>query len=445
MAIQNCIDLGVNMVEIDLKITKDNQLILLHDNTLDRTTNGTGSPKEYTLAEIKELRLKNGLGRTTIHQIPTLEEALYMAKGRIWLNIDKGYDYFGEVEKVLEKTGTKGQVMIKSGNSYNEVNNVYPNILHDLFYMPIVNANHQDAISFTNEYINKIRPLAFEVCFETLTPQVFDVIKLIKESGSKIWINSLWPSLCAGLDDDRAIIYNERAETWGKIIKMGTSFIQTDRPENLIDYLKQNDLFFYQEPVIQIRKKLLDRNQSYVHVVAHRGDWKQFPENSTDAVLSIIEMGVDILETDVQRTKDGMLIIMHDETLDRTTTGNGKVSEKCYADIEKLRLKGIKGNPTEYRIPTLDEILKLCKGKIILNLDKGERFFDEVMSVVIENNMVDHIIMKGDFSLNELKMKYGKYLDRLIYMPKFSLDDDDAYKNIIDFATNMNPDRKSVV
>ena len=116
MAIQNCIDLGVNMVEIDLKITKDNQLILLHDNTLDRTTNGTGSPKEYTLAEIKELRLKNGLGRTTIHQIPTLEEALYMAKGRIWLNIDKGYDYFGEVEKVLEKTGTKGQLMTKSGN-----------------------------------------------------------------------------------------------------------------------------------------------------------------------------------------------------------------------------------------------------------------------------------------------------------------------------------------
>lgn len=102
-AIQNCIDLGVNMVEIDIKKNKDNELILLHDKTLDRTTTGKGLPQDYTLAEIKQMRLRNGAGVATSHQIPTLEEAMIVAKGKIWVNIDKGYDYFDLVEKVLEK------------------------------------------------------------------------------------------------------------------------------------------------------------------------------------------------------------------------------------------------------------------------------------------------------------------------------------------------------
>lgn len=52
-AFQNCIDMGVDMVELDLKKTKDGELILMHDGTLDRTTNGTGKPEDYTLAELK--------------------------------------------------------------------------------------------------------------------------------------------------------------------------------------------------------------------------------------------------------------------------------------------------------------------------------------------------------------------------------------------------------
>ena len=74
-------------------------------------------PQDYTLAEIKQMRLRNGAGVATSHQIPTLEEAMIVAKGKIWVNIDKGYDYFDLVEKVLEKTGTTQQVLIKAGRS----------------------------------------------------------------------------------------------------------------------------------------------------------------------------------------------------------------------------------------------------------------------------------------------------------------------------------------
>ncbi len=73
-AFRNCIDMGVDMIELDLKKTKDGQLILMHDYTVDRTTDGKGKPEDYTLDELRKLHLKNGMGRATFHTIPTLED-----------------------------------------------------------------------------------------------------------------------------------------------------------------------------------------------------------------------------------------------------------------------------------------------------------------------------------------------------------------------------------
>ena len=79
-------------MEVDLARTKDGHLILLHDNTLDRTTTGKGKPEDHTLAEIKALRLRNGCHIKTIYKVPTLEEALLAAKGKVMLNLDKAFD-----------------------------------------------------------------------------------------------------------------------------------------------------------------------------------------------------------------------------------------------------------------------------------------------------------------------------------------------------------------
>lgn len=105
-AFQSCVDMGVNMIELDLNKTKDGKLIILHDRTLDRTTTGKGKPTDYTLAEIKKLFLRNGCGVPTSQKVPTLEEVMQCVKGKIWVNIDKGYEYFDEVAEVLKTTGT---------------------------------------------------------------------------------------------------------------------------------------------------------------------------------------------------------------------------------------------------------------------------------------------------------------------------------------------------
>jgi glycerophosphoryl diester phosphodiesterase len=75
-----------------------------------------------------------------------------------------------------------------------------------------------------------------------------------------------------------------------------------------------------------LRAKLLSNDRNYVFVAMHRGDWRNFPENSKGAILSSIRLGADIVELDVQMTKDGRFILNHDNTLNRTTTGKGRRS-----------------------------------------------------------------------------------------------------------------------
>ena len=238
-AFTNCIDMGVDMIEIDLHKTKDGQLVLMHDNTINRTTDGKGKVSDYTLAELKKLHLRNGMGRVTFHQIPTLEEVLNLSKGKILINIDKGYDYFKDVYVLLEKTGTTDQVVIKSGYDYAKVKADNGDVLNKVIYMPIVNLNKPDAEKMIDSY-KALKPVAIECCFSQVTPDVLRLLKKVNENGSKIWINSLWPSLNAGHDDDRAVELGEPDETWGWILKQGAALIQTDRPQALINYLKKH-------------------------------------------------------------------------------------------------------------------------------------------------------------------------------------------------------------
>ncbi len=239
LAFQNCIDMGADMVELDLKKTKDGHIVLMHDNTIDRTTNGKGKVSDYTLEELKNFRLRNGMGRVTFHTIPTLEEVLNLTKGKIMINIDKGYDYFKDVYDLLVKTNTVDQVVIKSGKPYEKVKADNGDVLDKVIYMPFVNLNSANAEAIIDGY-KVINPVAFECNFKEYNSEVARLFKKIKDNGSKIWVNSLWESLNAKHDDDRAVELKQADETWGWILKQGASIIQTDRPQQLIQYLKKH-------------------------------------------------------------------------------------------------------------------------------------------------------------------------------------------------------------
>lgn len=194
-----------------------------------------------------------------------------------------------------------------------------------------------------------------------------------------------------------------------------------------------------QDRATEIRNKLLNRDNSTVLVVAHRGDWRYAPENSLPAIDNAIKIGVDIVELDVQRTKDGQIILMHDSKLDRTTTGKGLISEWTLDSIRTLKLKNGCNIKTKEIVPTLEEALNHMKGKILVNLDKGDRYFDEIYLLLEKTGTTKQVIMKGGKSAEEVKKYFGKYLEDVIYMPIVKLDKEDAEKQIDLFVKNMNP------
>jgi glycerophosphoryl diester phosphodiesterase len=101
-------------------------------------------------------------------------------------------------------------------------------------------------------------------------------------------------------------------------------------------------------------------------IIAHRGDSAHRPENTLASFASALELGVELVELDVQLTRDGQVVVIHDDTLDRTTTGKGPVRERTLAEIRRLSA----GHPARFgdafsgeRVPTLAEVLGLLRGR----------------------------------------------------------------------------------
>ena len=121
----------------------------------------------------------------------------------------------------------------------------------------------------------------------------------------------------------------------------------------------------------KLLRELRDPKSNYVFVIAHRGDWRNFPENSLEAIESAIQMGVDIVELDVHRTADGELVVCHDKTIDRTTNGKGKINELTLEYIKSRNLRAGHKVVTRFKMPTLEEALDVCNGRIMININKG--------------------------------------------------------------------------
>lgn len=241
-AILNCIEMGVDMVEIDLKKTKDGHLVLMHDRLINRTMNGKGNAEDYTLAELKAMNLKNGAGCKTRHKIPTFEEVMLLCKGKIMVNVDKGYDYFKEAYAILEKTGTADQCVMKASLPYEKVKAENGEVLDKMIFMPVVNLHKEGAEAIIDSYLEHMKPAAFELVFDNNGPEVQRLIKKVHDSGAKIFINTLWPELCGGHDDDRAVELKQPEESWGWVVNQGVKLIQTDRPALLLEYLEGKKL-----------------------------------------------------------------------------------------------------------------------------------------------------------------------------------------------------------
>lgn len=243
-AMEGAIAMGVDMVEIDVQRTADGVLVCCHDSSVDRTTTGKGKIKELTADYISTLKLKSEQG-VTEYGVPTLAEALELCKDRVLINIDKGYNYYDQILQMLVERDMVNQVLIKSSKDASVVAEKFSPYTTNMLYMPVINYNAKSwgkhAEIFNSYITSNLDVVAYEICWDGTLEGERKIFKKVLDSGARLWVNTLWDSLCGGkghsFKDDNAL--NGNAEKiYGTLLKRGVTMIQSDRPQQLLDYLQ---------------------------------------------------------------------------------------------------------------------------------------------------------------------------------------------------------------
>lgn len=220
-SIEKAIEEGIEMVEIDVRQSKDGHLILMHDETLDRTTNASGNVSDYALEELNQFNLKNSRGVLTNEKIPTLKEVLVLGRGKMYFDLDisDGKVSFERIYQVVKQYG-----MIKQSLFYTQGVSTTKSALNkdpDVIAMPII--NNEDRLS-QYEVIDNVKVVHFQ-------SQTFNqaLVDRAKAKGWYIFMNAYTNSSNSPLDDN----YNEV----NRIRALAGNIIQTDFPVLVKEYL----------------------------------------------------------------------------------------------------------------------------------------------------------------------------------------------------------------
>jgi glycerophosphoryl diester phosphodiesterase len=136
--------------------------------------------------------------------------------------------------------------------------------------------------------------------------------------------------------------------------------------------------------------------------IAHRGASGYYPENTLIAFQRAVELGADMIELDVHLTKDGEVVVIHDETLDRTTNGKGNVRDYTLPELKKLDAGAwYKSEFAGERIPTLEEVLQSLKGKVQFNIEikNGPVYYqgieEKILAILLKQDLRDQVVISS--------------------------------------------------
>ena len=182
--------------------------------------------------------------------------------------------------------------------------------------------------------------------------------------------------------------------------------------------------------IIHLRTTIPAELSTNIMVIARHGSLEHTPENTFAAFEQALNIGVDGLEVDVRRTKDDRLILMHDDTIDRTTDGKGYVSKLLYDEIRLYDAGAWKGEEfAGERVPLLSDVLQFAKERniiIILNVkDYGIEL--KILSLIEKFDMINQIYFSG--RLDQVRSKnIGIQGIQLVFTPL-----DELTNEVIDF------------
>lgn len=220
-AIRNAIRLGVDYVELDIRATSDGQLVIMHDGTVDRTTNGKGAVKQLDFSTIRTLDagLKFHVGEYAGEKIPTFDEVLELCHGKVHIYVDHKEAPTTQMFEAIKKYGMEKEVVVYNGTrALQEWKKVAPHIP----VMPSLPTQYRK----TGGVAEYEKELAAEVVDGNLLEWTKELVDQCHALGVKVYVDNLGP--------------DDNLPGFKKAIEMGVDGIQTNYPDLLLTYLKDN-------------------------------------------------------------------------------------------------------------------------------------------------------------------------------------------------------------
>ena len=245
-AVRHALYFGSDIIETDVRMTRDGHIVIMHDYTVDRMTDGTGTISEMTLAEIKKLHLKTNWGGRTQQEVPTLEEFIDLTKGKICLYLDKAsYDIPGHKEgtlvrtllDILRKKDVLEEAVFVLDWPYEKARRIFGEDLETVIYCPVIEDKIPNLGSYVDEYLEKLHPVAFQFRMKTTDSETYRLLPKVLESGSRAFIAATWPDHTAG-HDDHTSVFERPSKGWGWLVDQGFNILETNYQNDLIRYLK---------------------------------------------------------------------------------------------------------------------------------------------------------------------------------------------------------------
>lgn len=210
---RDAIECGADYVEVDLRTTKDGKLVVLHDNKVDRTTNGSGRISEMNLSEVKKLQVFNRNKKT--HRIPEFHEMLALCKDKINIYLDCKEASAEEAWKQIKAAGMEKQIIVylNDERQYRQWKELAPDI-------PLMTSLPKDVAS-KEQLLGFLKKTHIQILDNLKDPEL---IKIANENGVDVWLDVQSPS--------------EGPASWKEALDKGVQGLQTDQPVHLLTYLK---------------------------------------------------------------------------------------------------------------------------------------------------------------------------------------------------------------
>ena len=207
-AFEEAVRVGADYFEVDVRTTSDGKLVLMHDAQVNRTTNGKGEVAKMTFDEIRALDAGGGA------KVPTFDEVLDYARGKINIYVDVKQAGAQELVKHIVDHGMADHVVIYSGRISKQVQELNP----DLKIMPEAGQVEQ-----AQRIVDMLHPKVLAFDAGDFKPEI---IAIAKKANAQIYVDRLGPA--------------DNPQTWQEAIDAGADGIQTDHPEDLVKYLREN-------------------------------------------------------------------------------------------------------------------------------------------------------------------------------------------------------------